>query len=86
MNNKIGAIFHFRENNYKEEEIKNDESEIQNYKKTVVHILKQKSQIDNDYEYETYLSFALVFLRILNRIRCITAGQKTLKSPVQKNS
>ena len=41
---------------------------VQNYKKTVVHILKQKSQIDNDYEYETYLSFALVFLRIMNRI------------------
>ena len=26
--NKIGAILHFRENNYKEEEIKNDDSEI----------------------------------------------------------
>ena len=41
---------------------------VQNYKKTVVHILNQKSQINNDYEYETYLSFALVFLRIMNRI------------------
>ena len=26
--NKIHTIFHFRENNYKEEEIKNDDSEI----------------------------------------------------------